>query len=104
MSRWTVNTPPNVEDLIEEQVLYIARHSVDNALAWEARLRLAVRSLVDTPMLSIDPDASQRMSRTVRKLTFEKTYLVHYWLDDAASIIRVVGFRHGARLPRPGEP
>jgi hypothetical protein len=29
-------------------------------------------------MLSIDPDASHRMSRTVRKLVFEKTYMVHY--------------------------
>ncbi len=77
---------------------------VNNALVWEARLRLAIGSLVDTPMLSVDPDASARMSRTVRKLVFEKAYLVHYWLDDATNVIRVIGFRHGARQARPGEP
>ena len=104
MSRWTVDTSPLVEDLITEQVLYIAQHSIDNALAWEARLRLAIRSLVDTPMLPVDPTASQRIGQAARKLVFERTYLVHFWLDDPANTIRVIGFRHGGRLPRPGEP
>lgn len=104
MSRWSVNTPPAVEDLVTEQVLFIARHSIDNALAWESRLRAAIRTLADTPMMPIDPDASDRLGRTVRKLVFEKTYLVHFWLDDPVSVIRVIGFRHGGRLPRVGEP
>ena len=104
MSRWTVNTSQSGEDLIAEQVLYIAQNSVDNALAWEARLRSAIRSLVDTPVLAVDSNASSRLGQTVRKLVFERTYLVHFWLDDPANTIRVVGFRHGGRQPRPGEP
>lgn len=63
-----------------------------------------MRSLVDTPTLAVDPVASKRMSRTVRKLVFEQTYLVHYWLDDASGVIRVIGFRHGARRRRSDEP
>ena len=85
-------------------MLYIAQHSIDNALAWAARLDGAIHALAGEPVLPVDPVASQRMSLTVRKLVFERTYLVHFWLDDPVTTVRVIGFRHGARLPRPDEP
>lgn len=47
---------------------------------------------------------SQRLGLTIHKFVFEGTYLVHFWLDETAGLIRVIGFRHGARLPRHGEP
>ncbi len=53
---------------------------------------------------AIDEDASARLSQPIRKIVFEKTYLIHFMVDDAAAIIRIVNFRHGARLPRPDEP
>ena len=104
MKRWLVDVPPLVENLITAQVLYIAEDSIENALAWEARLDAAVHSLADMPGLAIDEDASERLGLTIHKLVFEGTYLIHYWLDEAALVVRVIGFRHGARLPRRGEP
>ena len=104
MSRRTVNTSPDVEDRITEQVLYIAGHSIRNALDWEDRLRSAIRSLADVPGMPVDPAASDRMGLPVRKLVFERTYLIHFWVDDRANVVRVIGFRHGGREPRTGEP
>jgi plasmid stabilization system protein ParE len=93
-----------VEDQIREQMLYIARDSVDNAFAWEERLLAAIRKLADFHGHAIDEDASQRLGSAVRKLVFERTYLVHYDVDERAGLVRVVSFRHGARRPRIGEP
>jgi plasmid stabilization system protein ParE len=90
--------------LIREQVRYIAERSVVNALAWESRLDAAIFGLADMPTYAVDEDASDRLGHAVRKLVFEGTYLVHYWLDEPAGIINVIGFRHGAREPQPGEP
>ena len=93
-----------VQSQIDEQVLYIARDSIDNALAWESRLDDAIRGLADTAGYAVDENASDRLGVEVHKLVFEGTYLVHYTLDKPASIVRVINFRHGARLPRRGEP
>jgi plasmid stabilization system protein ParE len=102
--RRAILVPPFVEDLITEQVLYIAERSVDEALAWEARLRRAIESLGDIVTFAVDPDASARLGHPVHKFVFERTYLIHYRIDAAANCVRLMGFRHGARLPRHGEP
>jgi plasmid stabilization system protein ParE len=99
-----VNTPSEVRQQIREQVLYIARDSVDNALAWEDRPAAAIDGLADFHGHAIDEEASKRLAYSVRKLVFERTYLVHYRVDDAASEVRVVRVRHGARLPKADEP
>ncbi len=94
----------DVRQLIDEQVLYIAKHSVDNALAWDERLRTAINRLVDSPGHAIDEDASERVGYVVRKLTFDDTYLIFYVVNDQDGILEVVHFRHGARRPGPNEP
>ncbi len=104
MKRWAVEISPLVESLITAQVLHIAEDSLDHALAWEGRLNEAIHALADTPGLGIDEDASERLGVTVRKMVFEGTYLVHFWLDESTGALRVIGFRHGARRPRRGEP
>jgi plasmid stabilization system protein ParE len=93
-----------VWELIAAQVLHIAADSVDNALAWESRLDTAIFNLSDTHGHAVDEGASKRLGVEVRKFVFERTYLVHYTLDKPACIVRVIGFRHGARLPNPHEP
>lgn len=104
MKRFTVNTPPVVENLITEQVLYIAEDSIDNALAWEGRLRIAIKAIGDLAQgHAVDQEASDRIGFSVRKMVFERTYLVYYRIDEAAGVVRVINFRHGARLPRAGE-
>lgn len=104
MKRWTVDLPPVVERLIENQVFQIAASSMANAFAWKARLDAAIDRLSEVNGFGVEEDASNRLGTVVRHLVFDGTYLVHYTLDDAAGIVRVIGFRHGARLPRRGEP
>jgi plasmid stabilization system protein ParE len=102
--RLKVIIAPRVEEQITIQVLRIAQDSIDNALAWEDRLRAAVERIGEVPGNAVDEDASARLNYQVRKNVFEGTYLIHYWVDDVAGIVRIVNFRHGARLPRTGEP
>ena len=104
MRRLTVSIPPTVQDQITVQVLHIAQDSIDNALAWEERLRGPMEKLGEVPGYAVDEDASDRLGYEVRKLTFEGTYLIHFTVDDAAGVVRVVNFRPGARLPRGTEP
>jgi len=52
---------------------------------------------------AVDEDASGRAGEMIRKIVFEKTYLIHYRVIDAAAAVEIVNFRHGARLPKRGE-
>lgn len=85
-------------------MLYIAQDSIDNALAWEDRLRAAVNAIGRIPGQTIDEDASSRLGETIHKSVFEGTYLIHYRINAATDAIEVLNFRHGGRLPRRGEP
>jgi hypothetical protein len=86
-------------------VQYIARHSVDNALKRPERLDAAIADSGSTPMgFPIDAAAADRTGQPVRKMVFEKTYLVYYTIDELNHVVQVAGFRHGARLPKRGEP
>lgn len=105
MSGYSVDVPQQVEDDITRQVLFIARDSVDNALAWEQRVFKAIAMLAYTPQgYPIDPYASERTGQKLRKMVFERTYRVHYTVDHDERRIRIQSFRHGARLPNPHEP
>jgi plasmid stabilization system protein ParE len=100
MKSYSVVIPPRVKAEIHEQILYIARDSIDNALAWEDRLEAAILSLRRLPGAHpIDPDVSGRAGYEIRKLVFEKTYLLFYRIDEAAAEVRILRFRHGARTP-----
>jgi hypothetical protein len=102
--RWTVDITAHVRDQITEQVLYTAADSIDNALAWEDRLCAAIGQLAWVTGFAIDEDASDRLGFALHKLVFERTYLIHYELDDPANTVHVTSFRHGAREPKSGEP
>ena len=89
---------------IREQVHFIARDSIENALAWEDRLLAVIEGLGYFHGHAIDEDARARIGGTTHKLVFENTYLIHYEINDTAGVIEVMNFRHGARQPRAGEP
>jgi len=72
---------------ILDQVLYIAADSISNALAWEARLRAALERLSDFHGHVIDEEISRRLGYTAHKLVFERTYLVHYYIDEDAGFV-----------------
>lgn len=104
MRRLSVRVPPHVRDQITSQVLHIAEDSIDNALAWESRLRAMIGAIGEFQGHAIDDEASRRASLAVRKVVFEGTYLLHYHVDESTAVVVIVNFRHGARLPRRGEP
>lgn len=104
MKRLEITIAPSVQKQIIDQTLYIARDSIDNALAWENRLRTEIQEIGSMPGHAVDEDASSRLGYSVRKAVFENTYLIHHWLDQSAGVVHVINFRHGARLPQRGEP
>ena len=104
MRTWKVIVASSVWDLITAQVLYIANHSVDNALDWEDRLRTAIFKLEDVTGYAVDETATSRSGSEIHKMVFEGTYLVHYSLNQMTGVVNVIGFRHGSRVPRRGEP
>ena len=102
MKRLDVIVSTEVRRQISDMVFYIARDSIDNALAWESRLLATLDALGDAHGYAVDESASERVGFTVRKVVFEKTYLIHYRVTAAA--VEIVNVRHGARLPGKGEP
>jgi plasmid stabilization system protein ParE len=105
VKKYRVLIPQVVQDQIHAQVLYIARDSVNNALAWETRLRAAFKELATLPTRNpVDATASDRIGERVRKMVFERTYLVFYRIRESNRAVDILNFRHGAHLPQAGEP
>ena len=105
MIKATVNIVTTAQVQIADAVDWIAQRSPANADAWEDRLRAAIARIGDLPdSYSVDVRASDRLGQVVRKVTFERTYLIFYRHDPTRSLVEVIGFRHGARLPGPHEP
>jgi hypothetical protein len=63
VKRLPVIIPAEVKEQIRAQVRYIARDSVDNALAWEERVRAALGALGDAHGHAVDKDASRRVGQ-----------------------------------------
>lgn len=104
MKRLLVIISPTVYRQVDQIVCYIANDSIDRALAWEERLLAALNWLAEVHGHAIDEDASERLGQTIRKLVFERTYLIHYHVSEQSKVVVVLNVRHGARLPRAGEP
>ena len=104
MSRLKVHVSDEVKLQITEQVVFITDDSIANALAWEGRLLDSLNRLSTFHGHAVDDEASFRLGRTVRKMVFERTYLIHYQVNKSAGMVEIINFRHGARLPRTGEP
>lgn len=63
MSRLPVIVPAEVKEQIRAQVLYIAEDSLDNAVAWEDRVRATLSALGDAHGHAVDEDASRRVGQ-----------------------------------------
>ncbi|MBC7783749.1 MAG: type II toxin-antitoxin system RelE/ParE family toxin [Burkholderiales bacterium] len=104
MKPYPVRIPLLVQSQIRDQILFIAKDSIDNALAWEERLRKAIEEIGAMPGTHpIEQMASVRLGESVRRMVFEGTYLVFYRVDENQGFVDILNFRHGARLPKAGE-
>lgn len=104
MKQYRVVISPHVYAKIMAQLDYIAEDSLTNAVAWHDRLLNAIEALGEHAGFTVDEEASERVGHEVRRMVFERTYLVFYRVDEVRSVVEVENFRHGMRLPREGEP
>lgn len=67
-----------------------------NAARWLSRLFDAVDSLEEFPTrFSIDDRQSARVGATVHRLTFERTCVLLYSVNDPSNTVLIHSFRHG---------
>jgi hypothetical protein len=105
MKKYRVRIAPIVQEQIRDQILYIADESFGNALDWGRRLDHAIEVLGTLPRRHmVDEPASKKLGVTVRKMVFERTYLIHYVIEEAGAVVRIINFRHGKRMSRRNEP
>jgi plasmid stabilization system protein ParE len=89
---------------IEAQVHYIAfeKQMPETAARWNDRVHRAIATLSYFPLRhEFAPENSYR-SYDIRRLIIGN-YLALYTIDEAKQTVHVIGFRHGARLPRPND-
>jgi plasmid stabilization system protein ParE len=85
---------------IEAQVRYIAveKKAPENASRWLSRLLDAIDTLEHLPARhEVDAVQSKLLGTNVYRMVFERTYLVHYTIEESRGGVYVLSFRHGAR-------
>jgi plasmid stabilization system protein ParE len=85
---------------VEAQVRYIAveRMAPENAGRWLVRLLAAVKTLENLPKRHrVDQRQTAATGTEIRRLVFERTYLLFYTVDDVRRRVDIVSFRHGAK-------
>lgn len=104
MSEYTIVVAPVAAEMIRQYGCYIADQSgsVEIAKRWVDRVYDAIATLDIFPRRFGLAEEDAHRDYEIRVLIFGN-YLVLYAIDDVRKIVKVVGFRHGARLPRPGE-
>lgn len=104
MSDYTVVVAPVAAETIGECGRYIAEKSgsVEIAERWVDRVYDAIETLDVSPRRFELAEEDAHRSYEIRRLIFGN-YLALYTIDDGRKTVKVVGFRHGARLPQPDE-
>lgn len=90
---------PTVRADIAKQIDYYQAQNVSEVVIerWITSLFDTIDQLYELPYrYPIDPNFSQSVGRDTHKLVFGN-FLVLYQIDDERSLVRVVGFMHGAR-------
>jgi plasmid stabilization system protein ParE len=104
MSHFTVVVAPVAAEKIGHYGDYIAEQSgsVETAERWVDQVYNAIATLEVFPRRFALAEEDAHRSYEIRRLIFGD-YLALYTIDDVEKTVRVVGFRHGARLPRPDD-
>jgi len=104
MKRYRVIVSPRAHDQIERQTLYIGRHSGSARIArqWATRVYAAIDRLDHFPYRFDLAEEDVFRDYAIHRVVVGNC-IVLYTVDEEATAVRVIGFRHGARLPRPNE-
>ena len=104
MIHYSVVVAPIAAEKIAEYGRYIAEASGSSEVAerWIDRVYATIEKLDHFPRRFELAEEDAFRDYEIRRQIIGN-YLVLYTIDESRSTIRVVGFRHGARLPRPDE-
>jgi plasmid stabilization system protein ParE len=101
MTQYTVELTDEAWAAIEAQIRFIAvdRQAPENAARWSRRLLQAIDDLELLPhRYPVNEPQTAEHGVEIRRMVFEKTYLIFYTIDEAQHRVVVVSLRHGARL------
>lgn len=101
---YTVIITATAKTAIHEQVRYIAveQQAPQNAAKWLDRVWTCIDGLEFMPLRHGKAEGYDRLPYVVRRAILDD-YLILFTVDEINATVYVVGLRHGARLPRPGE-
>ena len=100
MTPYAVHFTDEAWESIQAQVRYVAidNNAPENAARWLARLVETVDALQQMPgRHGLDEYQTQIHDIDVRRLIFERTYLLYYTIDEDHGRVNIVSFRHGAK-------
>lgn len=100
MKRYQVHFADEAWQSIQAQVRCIAveNNAPENASRWLARVVDAVDALEQFPdRHGVDEAEPDLHGVELRRMVFERTYLVFYAIDEGRNCVNIVSFRHGAR-------
>ena len=104
MQKYRVSVSSAATDKIAEYAIYIAEQScsLDVADRWIDRVFDAIDGLDFFPQRFGLAEEDAHRDFEIRRLVIGN-YLALYHVNDDAKTVRVIGFRHASRLPRPEE-
>lgn len=104
MNQYQVLVSPRTRQQIRDYAMHIAQQSGSLTIAeqWTDRIFTGIERLEYFPRRFVRAEEHQHRDYDIYRQVIGN-YLVLYTIDETAAAVRVIGFRHGARLPRPGE-
>lgn len=105
MKTYRVIVSPDAADQIAGYAGYIAHLAGSDEVArnWILNVYTTIDKLEHFPRRRELAEENERSSKELRRLIIGN-YLALFTIDDEVSAVRVIGFRHAARLPHPDEP
>ena len=101
---YAVRVTLTAEKALNDHALFIARqeHDAEPARRWYDGADEAVATLDFLPRRCGLAEEDAHRPYEVRRLIYG-CHLILFTVDDANDTVYIIGLRHGARLPRPGE-
>ncbi|HKQ49582.1 MAG TPA: type II toxin-antitoxin system RelE/ParE family toxin [Phycisphaerae bacterium] len=96
MIRFRVITSPSVEEEINDALVFIAKHSPENALKWANQIEDAILSLKEVPERCPLAPESEEFNVAIRHLVIGNYRVLFTIRGDEVHVLHV---RHGARRP-----
>ena len=104
MKQYQVAVSPKARQQIGDCALYIAQQSgsLEVADRWIDRVYDSIQTLSTFPHRFVLGEENEYRDYEIRRKLIGRNLALHT-IDEEAKVVRIIHFRHGSRLPRPGE-